>query len=155
MELKSLQERYAPSSVCFGCGPANENGLRIRSFVEGECVVARWTPEEHHHAFGNFLSGGITSTILDCHSNWAGAYSLMKRAGARRPPATVTSAIAVDFFRPTPMGELLLEAKAGASTGRKILVESTLKAEGRVTARLRGTFVAVGKDHPAYLRWSA
>ena len=39
---KSLQERYAPHSICFGCGPANEKGLRIRSLPEGEVVVAEW-----------------------------------------------------------------------------------------------------------------
>ena len=32
---KSLQETYAPHNACFGCGPANEKGLRIRSFVGG------------------------------------------------------------------------------------------------------------------------
>ncbi|MDQ3744886.1 MAG: PaaI family thioesterase, partial [Acidobacteriota bacterium] len=45
--MKSLQERYAPRSACFGCGPANEKGLRIRSFpaAEGEEVVCDWQPE--------------------------------------------------------------------------------------------------------------
>ena len=42
---KSLQETYAPKSVCFGCGPANPEGLHIRSFVqgsgEGESLVSR------------------------------------------------------------------------------------------------------------------
>ncbi len=28
----SVQEKYAPNSICFGCGPANEKGLQIRSF---------------------------------------------------------------------------------------------------------------------------
>ena len=28
----SLQERHAPKNRCFGCGPANEKGLRIKSF---------------------------------------------------------------------------------------------------------------------------
>jgi len=72
MDRESLQERYAPSSVCFGCGPANEQGLKIRRMVKGDSVVARWTPRPHHHAFDKFLSGGIISTILDCRSNWAG-----------------------------------------------------------------------------------
>ncbi|MBT3600844.1 MAG: PaaI family thioesterase, partial [Euryarchaeota archaeon] len=26
----SVQEKYAPNSICFGCGPANEKGLQIR-----------------------------------------------------------------------------------------------------------------------------
>ncbi|NBX75534.1 MAG: PaaI family thioesterase, partial [Proteobacteria bacterium] len=30
----SLQETYAPHNACFGCGPANSKGLRIRSFAQ-------------------------------------------------------------------------------------------------------------------------
>jgi acyl-coenzyme A thioesterase PaaI-like protein len=153
MEQKSLQERYAPLSVCFGCGPANEQGLKIRSVVEGGSVVATWTPKLYHHAFGEFLSGGIISTILDCHSNWTGAYSLMVKTGAQAPPATVTASFFVEFLRPTPINELFLEARPKQITGRKVVVESTLKAGGAVTARLLGTFVAVGPDHPAARRW--
>ncbi|PYJ08781.1 MAG: PaaI family thioesterase, partial [Verrucomicrobia bacterium] len=37
---QSLQERYAPENACFGCGPANPDGLHIRSFVRGDEVVA-------------------------------------------------------------------------------------------------------------------
>jgi len=153
MEQESLQERYAPLSVCFGCGPANEQGLRIRSVVEGDSVVARWTPRPYHHAFGEFLSGGIISTVLDCHSNWTGAYSLMVMAGAEAPPPTVTACIFVEFLKPTMVAALLLEARAKEVTGRKVVVESTLKAGGVVTATLRGTFVSVGPDHPAARRW--
>jgi acyl-coenzyme A thioesterase PaaI-like protein len=150
---ESLQERYAPHSVCFGCGPDNEDGLRIRSVVEGDRVVARWTPMAYHHAFGEFLSGGIISTVLDCHSNWTGAYSLMVESEGGAPPPTVTASIFVEFLRPTPIAELLLEARPKEVAGRKVVVESTLKAGGVVTAALRGTFVAVRADHPASKRW--
>jgi acyl-coenzyme A thioesterase PaaI-like protein len=150
---ESLQERYAPHSVCFGCGPENEDGLRIRSVVEGDRVVARWTPRPYHHAFGEFLSGGIISTVLDCHSNWTGAYSLMVESGGEAPPPTVTASIFVEFLKPTPIAQLLLEARPKEVAGRKVVVESTLKAGGVVTAALRGTFVAVGADHPAARRW--
>ena len=37
--MKSLQEMYAPNSFCFGCGPKNPKGLRIRSFVVGDEVA--------------------------------------------------------------------------------------------------------------------
>jgi len=39
MDEKSLQETYAPSMACFGCGPANEKGLRIRSFLVADFVL--------------------------------------------------------------------------------------------------------------------
>ena len=32
MNEKSVQEQYAPNSICFGCGPANEKGLQIKSY---------------------------------------------------------------------------------------------------------------------------
>jgi acyl-coenzyme A thioesterase PaaI-like protein len=154
MRIPSLQERYAPTSVCFGCGPANVHGLKIRSMVEGDSVVARWTPKAFHHAFGKFLNGGIISTILDCHSNWASAYSLMLKTRAEGPPSTVTSSIFVEFLRPTPIGPLFLEAKVQDAVGRNVVTESTLKASDEVTARLRGTFVAVRAQHPAAGRWA-
>jgi hypothetical protein len=54
---KSLQEHYAPSARCFGCGPANARGLRIRSFPLADAadahVVCDFTPELHHEAFEN------------------------------------------------------------------------------------------------------
>ena len=46
--MKSLQETYGPNTRCFGCGPANEKGLHIRSFPKGDEVVATWTAEPHH-----------------------------------------------------------------------------------------------------------
>jgi acyl-coenzyme A thioesterase PaaI-like protein len=154
MRQESLQERFAPSGVCFGCGPANRHGLRIRSFIEGGTVVARWTPRPFHHAFGEFLNGGIISTVLDCHSCWAGAYSLMVEAGTKTLPATVTSSILVDFLKPTPIAPLLLEANVIEIVGRNVVIGSTLKAHDEVTATLRGTFVAVGPNHPAAKRWT-
>jgi len=33
---EALQERYAPESICFGCGHANPEGLRLRSFPSGD-----------------------------------------------------------------------------------------------------------------------
>ena len=83
MEGPSVQERFAPRNACFGCGPSNPKGLRIRSFKEGDHLVARWRPEEHHQAFPGVLNGGIVGALLDCHSNWAATVALMHAAGPR------------------------------------------------------------------------
>ena len=154
MNRECLQERFAPSSICYGCGPANEQGLKLRSVVDGNSVVATWTPKPYHHAFAGVLNGGVISTILDCHSNWTGAYSLMTKAGDDKPPPTVSASILVEFLKPTPMQVVSLEGRASEISGRKVVVESMLSAAGQVTATLRGTFVAVGPDHPASRRWS-
>lgn len=149
-----LQDRYAPANRCFGCGPSNEKGLRIKSFVEGDEIVARWQAEEHHQAFEGMLSGGITGTLLDCHSNWTAAHHLMVKNGAETPPCTVTADFHVKLRRPTPMdGEMTLRAHVVESGEDRAVVEATLEAGGKVTATCRGTFVAVKEGHPAWHRW--
>jgi acyl-coenzyme A thioesterase PaaI-like protein len=150
---ESLQDRYAPNSICFGCGPANDQGLRIKSFVEGSAVVASFTPAPHHHAYPGAVNGGIIGALLDCHSNWAAAHHLMLEAGLDAPPCTVTASYHVKLRRPTPMGPLQLRARVTESTSDRAVVEAELLAGGEVTARCTGTFVAVKEGHPAFHRW--
>ena len=150
----SLQERYSPRGTCFGCGPANAQGLRVGSRPDGEGVVAEWTPQPHHEAFPGVLNGGIIGALLDCHSNWAAAYHLMRREQASAPPCTVTADYAVKLLRPTPSDQsLILRAHVVDSSADRAVVEATLESAGKVCATCRGTFVAVKPDHPAYQRW--
>jgi acyl-coenzyme A thioesterase PaaI-like protein len=114
MRQESLQDRYFSSGTCFGCGPANPKGLRIKSLVRGEEVVAHWEAESHHEAFPGMLSGGIIGTLLDCHSNWTAAHHLMLRAGEEHPPCTVTAEFHVKLLRPTPSGEGPISLRARA-----------------------------------------
>jgi acyl-coenzyme A thioesterase PaaI-like protein len=159
MATPSLQDRYAPHNRCFGCGPSNDRGLRLKSVVRpdgkgGEEVVCEWTPQAHHQAFENVLAGGICGTLLDCHSNWTAAWHLMKAHGAETPPCTVTADYHVVLRRPTPMtGPVLVRSKVVESGEDRAVVEATLEAGGKVTATCRGTFVAVKEGHPAYHRW--
>ncbi len=150
----SLQERYAPENACFGCGPANEKGLRIRSFAEGDEYVAEWRAEPHHEAFPGMLNGGIIGALLDCHSNWAAAEHLRVRDGQERPPCTVTADYAVKLLRPTPTdGPIRLTARVVENGADRAVVEAELSAGGKTCATCRGTFVAVRPGHPAYHRW--
>jgi len=150
----SLQDRYAPEGICFGCGSTNEKGLRIKSRVEGEDVVAAWRPSPHHEAYAGMLNGGIIGTLLDCHCNWTAAYHLMRRAGADHVPCTVTAEFSVRLRRPTPTGgEVALRARPVDISDDRAWVEGELSAEGKVCATFRGLFVAVKPGHPAYHRW--
>lgn len=150
-----VQERYAPHNHCFGCGPANEKGLKVRSFpAPGGGLVAEWVPAPHHEAFDGVLNGGIIGALLDCHSNWTAAHHFMERDRLEAPPCTVTADFHVKLRRPTPSAQpLRLEAKVVASEGSSATVEATMTSGGAVTATCTGRFVAVKPGHPAFHRW--
>jgi acyl-coenzyme A thioesterase PaaI-like protein len=153
-DSKSLQETYAPHNACFGCGPSNEKGLKVRSFEEGANVVATWKPQPHHEAFPGVLNGGIIGSLLDCHCNWTAAIHLMRSRGLSSPPCTVTADYAIVLKRPCPTdGELAITAHVTKTDGDKVTVEGELSAGGKVRATCTGTFVAVQPGHPAYHRW--
>lgn len=155
----SLQERYAPRSHCFGCGPANEHGLHIESRPspdDASTVGADWTPEAHHEAFDAVLNGEIIGTLLDCHSNWTAVWHLMGHRHAASAPVCVTAEYAVRLLRPTPTDRALhLSARVVDATDDRATVEATLSADGQVCATCRGTFIAVKPGHPAYGSWDA
>ena len=156
-DTPSLQERYAPDSRCFGCGPSNPKGLRIRSFpvdgAEGDELVCNWRAEPHHEAFPNVVNGGILGSLLDCHMNWAASWHLQQRDGGDTPPVTVTANYTVKLRRPTPRDQPLeLRARTVLSDGPRVTVEAEVRSAGRVTATGSGTFVAVPSDHPAAAR---
>jgi acyl-coenzyme A thioesterase PaaI-like protein len=151
---ESLQERFAPNGVCFGCGPKNPRGLHLKSVPSGERVTAEFTPEPYHASFGEFGSGGIISVLLDCHGNWAAAFALMKARGLSSPPGTVTAEYTVRFLKPSPVRKKwVLNARATKIEGDRVYVAGELAVEGAVTSTMTGLFVAVKEDHPAFHRW--
>jgi len=154
MSEACLQELYSPRSRCFGCGPANPDGLRLRSFCQGGEVIARWQPAEKHQAFPGMLNGGIIGALLDCHSNWTAAWHLLQQGGLHQPPCTVTAEYAVKLLRPTPLdAPVELVARVVESTADRAVIEAVLSSTGKPRATCRGTFVAVRPGHPAYHQW--
>ena len=151
---ESLQDRYAPNGVCFGCGLKNKDGLQLKSVPLGDKVIADWVPKKQHVAFGNFGNGGIISVLMDCHGNWAATLALMKARGSETAPGTVTAEYTVKFLRPSPIDKKWqLSAWATRVDGDKVSVTGELRVDGVTTATMNGTFVAVSEGHPAYYRW--
>ena len=149
----SLQEQFAPLSVCYGCGPANPQGLQIKSHVSGDSVVAKFTPASHHHAFPNVLNGGIIATILDCHCNWAACWYLMQHQKLDTPPCTVTAKMEITLKKPTPLNSLTLVARCVKASENKATISADLKIGDVIYDQFIGEFVIVSPDHPAFQRW--
>lgn len=153
MTSDALQDAYAPNGTCFGCGPKNDKGLRIKSRVNGDEVAATWRAEKHHEAFEGALSGDRGDPAR-LPLQLTAAYHLMRRASLPTPPCTVTAEYSVKLLRPTPTdGPIELVARPVEIADDRAVVEAELRAGGKVCATARGTFVAVKPGHPAYHRW--
>ena len=142
----AIQDLYPDDFAhCFGCGRHNARGHLLKSFVDGDDVVARFTPRAEHTALPGFVYGGLIASLIDCHA-MASAAAAAERAAGRQigngpTPRFVTAALNVSFLKPTPLGgELVLRARVVERTDRKAVVEVTLSANV-VTAR--GSVVAV------------
>lgn len=144
---KAFQDYYPDDvSHCYGCGKLNEQGHQIKSYWQDDEAVAYFNPKPFHTAIPGFVYGGLIASIIDCHSTGtaaAAAYRAENREMDTTPPLRfVTASLHVDYLSPTPMDvELEARAKIKEHTDRKIIVSSTISANGKICAR--GEVVAV------------
>jgi len=126
---------------CHGCGAANERGLRIKSYWDGDEAVATWRAESHHcGGTRENLNGGIIASLIDCHSlnlAIAHAYRIEGRPIGSAPRiGYVTANLNVSYAKPAPIDvPIELRAKITKLEGRKAWVSCTLSAAGEVRAR--------------------
>ena len=144
---------YYPDDVahCYGCGHLNEHGHQLKSYWEGEQTVARYTPRPYHTAIPGYVYGGLIASLIDCHGTGTAAAAAARLADwdpdtdpvpPGELPRFVTASLRVDYLAPTPLGpELEVRGTVKEATERKVVVEATLSAEGKVTAQ--GTVIAV------------
>jgi uncharacterized protein (TIGR00369 family) len=125
---------------CFGCGPENRMGLRLKFFVDSQGTVVCHTrlarrfagPPGHAH-------GGIIATLLD---------EAMSKANRARSVTAMTRHIEVDYLRPVPLSaELTLTARHVSASGRRHHCEAQIAdAAGQVLATAKAVFVAVDPE---------
>tara|TARA_B100001996_G_scaffold249216_1_gene193170 strand:- start:528 stop:998 length:471 start_codon:yes stop_codon:yes gene_type:complete len=153
-ELIGVQRQFAPNSICFGCGPSNEKGLKIDSFRFEGGLRTEFETSSEHQAFPGIINGGIIGTLLDCHGNWTAAMAIMDQNGDENPSCTVTANYSVKLIRPTPSGEILtITSKVEDLHEDRAKISMELYANGKLCAKGEGLFVSVKEGHPAFHRW--
>jgi acyl-coenzyme A thioesterase PaaI-like protein len=143
----SIQDRLFPTMNCFGCGPANTRGLRLKSYDDRGRITATFMPwPEHDNGLG-LLNGGIIATLLDCHTaaavlNEAALQGWESAPGALLP--FVTAGIDVRYLRPSPLDSAVeLSAVVVESTEAEITCDAELSYENKVRAT----------GHAVWKRW--
>lgn len=150
-EARSFQDQGA-TSICFGCGPENDQGLHIKSYWDGSDAVGVWTASPQHCGGArNVVNGGVIATLLDCHSlNFAIATAYTKEnrpIGSAPRVFFVTANMNINYRRPTPLGKpLSLRASLKKQEGRKMLVHCTVSCENELCAEADVLAVRIHRD---------
>ncbi|MBK8989181.1 MAG: PaaI family thioesterase [Chloroflexi bacterium] len=144
---KAFQDFYPDDlSYCYGCGRLNPDGLQIKTYWEGDESVTLYRPRPYHMAIPGFVYGGLIASLIDCHGTGtaaAAAYRAEGRAMDSEPALRfLTASLHVDYLKPTPLDAVLeVRGRVKEVKGRKVIVTSTLSADGVECAR--GEVVAV------------
>jgi acyl-coenzyme A thioesterase PaaI-like protein len=149
----ALQDVW-PAATCYGCGPANQDGLQIKSYWSANysSVVCTHHPAAKYNAgFENVMYGGLVASLIDCHSIWAAIADTYRREG--RPhgelPAIsyVTGQLDVRYLKPTPLDHpILLQARIESVDGRKTRISCQLGYADAITAEAQVLGVRITDD---------
>jgi acyl-coenzyme A thioesterase PaaI-like protein len=140
---RAIQDRYDEAfRVCYGCGANNEAGLRLKSHVQGDRVVARFHPRPDQIGVPGVVYGGLIASLVDCHGIATGAAHFQPDPEGI-PPRCVTGSLHVEYRRPTPLDgrPIDLSARVVEASERKAVVDVEVSVGGEVTAE--GRVVAV------------
>ena len=136
MSARSVQQCYPENyQHCYGCGPLNEHGLHIATYVEGDDCVCVFEPKQYHTAFPKYVYGGLIASIIDCHSMGTAAAATAAQDGvdiqSDAAKRFVTAQLNITFLNPTPIGvPLEVRARATEIKDRKVVIEASLRADG-------------------------
>lgn len=106
---------------CFGCSPANEHGLHLEFWLDGEELLAKWHPQKNYEGWIGVLHGGIQATLLDEAAAWL-IFVQLKTSG-------VTTAMNVQYSKPVYIskGEITVRARMISTEKRLARIECTLQ----------------------------
>jgi acyl-coenzyme A thioesterase PaaI-like protein len=131
------------ASHCFGCGPANPQGLHLvfttdASDPTNPICTANFQLDRMHEGPPGHIHGGIVATLLD---------EAMSKLNRPLNVLAMTRHMEVDYLRPVPLYKsLTLTSRHLSREGRKLFHQAEiLSPEGQVLARGKGLFIAIDK----------
>ncbi len=117
--------------TCFGCGPDNPKGLRLRFFETGEGVEVDYVAPEHLNGAAGVVHGGVQATLLD--------EALCMTAYAKEGTTVVTGELTVRYVAPLPTRTpLLIRSKITEKRGRSFFAEGEILVAGTEEVLTRG-----------------
>jgi len=124
---------FGAEQQCFGCGPKNPHGLKLRFAVEGDSVVTTFTPSTGLDGPPGIFHGGLQATLCDEVAGW-GLVGLLGRMG-------FTTSMNVRYMRPVRIDEPVeARAKIASQRGDIVTLKVTLSQGGKVGCMARVSY---------------
>ena len=129
-----------PTNRCFGCGGANEGGMKL-TFEQDNLrrkIVGRFVLGERYQGGGGMAHGGIIATLLD---------EAMGKVCRFREVRAVTAELNVQYLKPVGVQtEIVVAGWETEQKGRNLFhVGEIRNVAGDVLARGTGRFVIIGE----------
>jgi uncharacterized protein (TIGR00369 family) len=141
--MKSVKKRSDnrpsfPANRCFGCGPANEHGLKLRFSLDHEAgtSTAKVKLARRFEGPPGHIHGGIIATMLD---------EAMGKLNTIHGVVAMTRHMEIDYLRSCPLGQpLTVTGRYLRRDGRKIFMESEIhNAAGKLLVHGKGLFIVI------------
>ena len=136
-----------PNNNCFGCGPNNAKGMRIKSYWQNDECVCRYQPQPEQCAGPpQYVYGGTIASLIDCHSVGTAISNYYRQEGRETGEAPeiwcVTGRLTVNYLAPTPIDrEIELRATVEECHAKKSVVKCRVYSDGTQVAE--GDVIAV------------
>ena len=127
-----------PTNTCFGCGGANDRGMKL-TFEQDDAterIRGAFKLGAEYQGGPGFIHGGIIATVLD---------EAMGKLCRFRSVRAVTAELIVEYLKPVSVdAPLLIEAYEVEKTGRNLHFVGEIRNQaGDLLARGRGRFVVI------------
>jgi len=129
-----------PGNYCFGCGGANESGMKLTFELDEETkmVTGRFVLGARYGGGAGFAHGGIIAVLLD---------EAMGKISKLSEERAVTAELNVEYHKPVPVdAEIVVAGWQEEEKGRnRFRVGEIRDGAGNLLARGRGRFVVIGQ----------
>jgi uncharacterized protein (TIGR00369 family) len=115
---------FGPDQRCFGCGPHNDVGMKLRFRREDDQVHTTFHAKEGWEGPPGILHGGLQATLADEIGAWT-VVGLKNRFG-------LTTSMNLRYYRPARIGEPIeASGRIVSDDGKIVTVAVTLRQDGK------------------------
>ena len=129
-----------PANHCFGCGGANESGMKLTFELDQDArrATGRFTLGARYAGGAGFAHGGVIAILLD---------EAMGKISKLSDERAVTAELNIEYRKPVPVNAVITVAgwQEDEKGRNRFRIAEIHDAHGHLLARGRGRFVVVGQ----------